>query len=259
MGLLAAYAVLAVCFFFAERGFPRVRQPILRRGIAADVLYVPIHIGLGIVARWTVGGTLTRLGTALLPADMTAVLAARPLALQLAALGVTLEASFYAIHRVKHHFDWWWRLHETHHSAVDLDWLTSARFHPLERVLDRALYLLPLAFLGVSDQALLIWAAADACCGMFAHSNLRVRLGPLIYLFNGPEMHLWHHSQRHAHRCNFGNNLSILDWLLGTAYLPDRYPDRLGVHDPDYPTNDVVAQFRYAFRSNPLGAPGSVR
>ena len=50
-------------------------------------------------------------------------------------------------------------------------------------------------------------------------------LGPIMkYIFNSPEMHIWHHSYElpkdHRYGINFGLTLSIWDYLFGTAYIP---------------------------------------
>lgn len=50
-------------------------------------------------------------------------------------------------------------------------------------------------------------------------------LGPAMsYLFNSPEMHIWHHAEhlpadRHT-GVNFGISLAVWDYLFGTAYQP---------------------------------------
>jgi lathosterol oxidase len=153
------------------------------------------------------------------------------------------------MHRAKHRFDWWWRLHETHHSSRELDWFSSVRFHPLEKILDRTIYLAPLLVLGVSDEALLLLAALDAGIASFSHANVSFRLGPLIYVFVGPEMHRWHHSRHpEAQRRNFSNNLSIFDWIFGTAWVPAEAPTEFGTDEADFPEGNIVKQFFYAFR-----------
>lgn len=50
-------------------------------------------------------------------------------------------------------------------------------------------------------------------------------LGPLMkYLFNSPEMHIWHHAYAlpadRRYGMNFGLSLSVWDWLFGTACIP---------------------------------------
>ena len=97
--------------------------------------------------------------------------------------------------------------------------------------------------------ALLALATLDATIASLAHSNSTIRMGPLIYFFVGPEMHAWHHSadpdrQRH----NFGNNLSVFDWIFGTAELREGRPDHFGTADPHYPQNHWLRQVFYSFR-----------
>jgi len=58
-----------------------------------------------------------------------------------------------------------------------------------------------------------------------------------------------------AQRCNFGNNLSIFDWLFGTAVLPDTLPEAFGLDDEAYPEGNIVRQFFYAFRRSLPSAP----
>ncbi len=61
-----------------------------------------------------------------------------------------------------------------------------------------------------------------------------ILLGPMMrFLFNSPEMHIWHHSyelpEDRRHGINFGLTLAIWDYLFGTAYLPHDGRDiRLG-------------------------------
>lgn len=254
MTMLLIFAVLAAFFAAAERLFPAREQPLLRRGFLADLAYIPIHFLMRVILNGTVAVALTRVAREVLPPGTIAVLSTSPLWVQVAAVLLVLDFFFYWMHRAKHQWDWWWRLHETHHSSEDLDWLSTARFHPLEKALDRLIYLLPLLVLGVSDEALLVLAAVDAFFGMMIHSNLPIRLGPLVYVLNGPELHQWHHApdadeQRH----NFGNNLSIFDWIFGTARLrPDPSP-RFGTGEPGYPHDSLAKQFLYAFRPRSAG------
>ena len=59
-------------------------------------------------------------------------------------------------------------------------------------------------------------------------------LGPVMkYLFNSPEMHIWHHTydlpEEHRFGVNFGLTLGLWDYIFGTAYVPkDGGENRLG-------------------------------
>ena len=70
--------------------------------------------------------------------------------------------------------------------------------------------------------------------------------GPIMkYLFNSPEMHIWHHAQElpneRRYGVNFGLSLAIWDYIFGTAYIPHDGRDiPLGFPGvEDFPTNFI--------------------
>lgn len=257
---------VGIFFFVAERLFGQRKQPVFRRGFWADVFYAPLHVALRIVINGTVAFWLSELGRQILPASMVDVLLDEPVWVQAVVLLLVLDLTFYVLHRLKHRWTWWWRLHETHHSSVDLDFFASVRFHPLEKILDRVIFLAPLLVLGPSTDAIIVWASFDVFFGMFGHSNLGLRLGPLKYVFVGPEMHRWHHVRDPAIReCNFANNFALFDWIFGTAYISKDEPADYGVDDESYPIENLWRQFWFAFRpsrrakADAAGAASAVR
>jgi len=247
--MLILFCLIAAVATLAERIAPARPQPLFREGFVPDVIYTVVNILLRIVLTGTVAIGITEGARQILPGWSVGVVSEAHFAVQLVCVVLLLDFFFYWMHRAKHHWNWWWRLHETHHSSDQLDWFSSVRFHPLEKILDRAIYLLPLAVLGPSEEVLLGLAAIDASIASLAHANLDVRIGPLNYLFVGPEMHAWHHAADANHqRTNFGNNLSIFDWLFGTASLPGGRPPKFGTGDDEYPQSNWLRQITYAFR-----------
>jgi sterol desaturase/sphingolipid hydroxylase (fatty acid hydroxylase superfamily) len=257
--MLSIFAGCAAVFLVAERLAPARPQPVLRRGFFLDCAYCAMSLAARTLVNGTLAIALSDAGARLLPGAAIGVLRGRPVWVQAAAIVVALDLVFYVLHRLKHdrRLLWLWRLHETHHASEDLDWFSSVRFHPVEKLLDRGIYLGPLLFLGVSDEALLVLAATDAAISTFSHANLDWRIGPLIYVFNGPEMHRWHHAKDPARQsCNFGNNLSVFDWLFGTAYLSRERPRDFGLRDPSYPRESLAGQLARPFRpAAPRPAP----
>ena len=76
-----------------------------------------------------------------------------------------------------------------------------------------------------------------AITGFFQHSNCRVKLGPLNYVVNGPELHRWHHSEfieESDH--NYGNALIVWDVIFKTRFLPEgRDVGLIGLMNRSYP------------------------
>ncbi|NNE54705.1 MAG: sterol desaturase family protein [Flavobacteriales bacterium] len=78
-------------------------------------------------------------------------------------------------------------------------------------------------------------------------------LGPIMkYLFNSPEMHIWHHSyelpEDRPHGINFGLTLAIWDYIFGTARIPKDGRDiRLGFPGIRKFPNSFWKQVTYGF------------
>ncbi|MEM1326539.1 MAG: sterol desaturase family protein [Bacteroidota bacterium] len=67
------------------------------------------------------------------------------------------------------------------------------------------------------------------------------------YLFNSPEMHIWHHAYElpdtHQYGINFGLTLAIWDYIWGTAHIPHSGKDiRLGFEGIEQFPQDFVGQ-----------------
>lgn len=249
MQMLLIFAVIAALAFACERLVPERKLPVFRRGFIADVLYTGLNIVIRIVFTNTLGLVLAEAGQRFFPAGSVNVVSTMPVWVQAVAVIFTLDFVAYWIHRGKHRYTWWWRLHAIHHSSAELDWFSSVRFHPVEKILDRVIYLLPLMVLGASEEAILVLATVDALIASFAHANARIRFGPLNYLIVGPELHRIHHSCESDHQGqNFGNNLSIFDWIFGTAILTAVPPTRYGVDDPCLDQENILNQLAYPFR-----------
>ena len=141
--------------------------------------------------------------------------------------------------RSAHSFGLLWRLHQVHHSPEKLYWLNVGRFHPIEKVLQMIVYTLPFLLMGVAEQVVAAYFVVYAVNGFFKHSNIRLRFGPLNYLFSTAELHRWHHSRipEESNR-NYGNVTILWDLLFGTWYLPERRQiTDIGIRDRSFPRN----------------------
>lgn len=143
------------------------------------------------------------------------------IAAQLVLAMVISQFGEYWVHRSLHTVPWLWRFHATHHSPGRLYWLNAARFHPVDTLLLQFVSSLPLLLLGTGETVLLLTLTWSAVHGLFQHSNIRMKLGPLNYIFSMAELHRWHHSLdvKEANN-NYGNNIILYDIIFGTMYYP---------------------------------------
>lgn len=155
----------------------------------------------------------------------------------------------YWLHRAAHTNRYLWNLHSVHHSVKQLYWLNTARFHPLEKILQMTMDSLPFLLMAVDKQVLSLYYLAYATNGFLQHSNILFRFGFLNYFLGTADLHRWHHSQNpEESNANYGNNVIIWDLLFGTWNLPkDREVEKLGLLEPEYPKtfiSHIVAPFK---------------
>lgn len=129
---------------------------------------------------------------------------------------------YYWFHRAQHMNRWLWQQHQIHHSDTSLNVTTSARHHWLEQPLRSFLILIPMNLLVQMTpvQSVMIGTFLGVW-GYIIHMNLRLGLGPLEFIFLGPQAHRIHHSILEQHRDkNFAAFFPIWDILFGTFYRP---------------------------------------
>ncbi|MDZ4803213.1 MAG: sterol desaturase family protein [Bryobacteraceae bacterium] len=245
----------SVLFLVAERFWPQRAQRTLRAGIGTDVFYLIFNseylgVLLGVVAAHTIAVLDRSLDlTNLRDYFCLGAISGQPLWLQLPALILIFDFAQWLIHNALHRVPWLWEFHKVHHSIQEMDWVGNWRFHWFEVVFYRTLLYVPAAFFGFSPVAMFWYGVLNTVVGHFAHANLSLRLGPLKYFVNSPEMHIWHHAHPLSGPAdrNFGIMLSVWDWLFGTAYCPQGDPARLGFTGvewyPKNPISQAVAPF----------------
>ncbi len=128
------------------------------------------------------------------------------------------------IHRLLHRVPWLWSFHQVHHSVEEMGFAAHLRYHWMETIVYRTLEYIPLAMIGFGIQDFILVHLFTLVIGHLNHANLYLPIGPLKYVFNSPQMHLWHHAEqlpKHApDGVNFGITLSVWDYLYRTAYVP---------------------------------------
>lgn len=144
--------------------------------------------------------------------------------LQLLTLFLVRDFVQWNVHRLLHRVPFLWEFHKVHHSVAQMGFAAHLRYHWMENVVYRSLEYLPLAMIGFGIDDFFIVHLFTLTVGHFNHSNFKLELGPLKYLFNNPQMHIWHHAKHlpseHPHGANFGLTLSLWDYLFGSAWMP---------------------------------------
>jgi sterol desaturase/sphingolipid hydroxylase (fatty acid hydroxylase superfamily) len=231
---------LSLAFVVLERLWPRwPAQRLWRPGIVTDLVYMVLngHF-LGVALAW-LAAPLVGLVAGLLAAQGLepgrGLVSGLGFWSQLTIAFFCLDLLQWSIHNLLHRVPFLWELHKVHHSIEHMDFWGSMRFHFGEVLVYKGLLYAPLLMLGFAGPVLLWLAVISTAIGHLNHANLRLRLGPVGYVLNGPEMHVWHHAHPSVGplNVNFAINLALWDWLFGTAYLPTTPgpPARLGFAD----------------------------
>ncbi len=143
---------------------------------------------------------------------------------QLLALFLVRDFVQWNVHRLLHRVPFLWEFHKVHHSVKQMGFAAHLRYHWMENVVYRSIEYLPLAMIGFGIDDFFIVYVFTLVVGHFNHSNFRLPLGPLKYLFNNPQMHIWHHAKAlpaaSPYGVNYGLTLSLWDYLFGSAYIP---------------------------------------
>ncbi len=251
--LLVLGAVFAVLshFWACNPGRPWWRK----RELVTDLCYwciIPLltrylRIGLLVLSAAWLFGINTLEGLVAFYGDGHGPLAQLPLWLQAAIFLVASDVMMYWVHRAFHR-PAMWRYHAVHHSSEHLDWISAARFHPVNVFLGSVLVDVVLLLAGISPNVLVFLGPFMIAHSAFVHANLNWTLGPFRYVIAGPVFHRWHHTtaERGGEK-NFAPTFPALDLMFGTFHMPkDRVPDTYGVADPMPQT--FGAQMLYPFR-----------
>jgi sterol desaturase/sphingolipid hydroxylase (fatty acid hydroxylase superfamily) len=78
---------------------------------------------------------------------------------------------------LQHTHPLFWRIHEAHHSAQSVDWLSGSRSHALEILINQTVEFAPIVLLGAPPEVAVLKGTIDALWGMYIHSNIDVRSG----------------------------------------------------------------------------------
>lgn len=142
---------------------------------------------------------------------------------QLLTLFVVRDFVQWNVHRLLHRVPWLWEVHKIHHSVEEMGYAAHLRYHFMETLVYRSIEYIPLAMIGFGLQPFIIVHLFALTIGHLNHANINLPLGPLKYIFNNPQMHIWHHAKEipeGSYGVNYGISLSVWDYLFRTNWIP---------------------------------------
>lgn len=232
MDYLAIF-ILACIYIPLERLIPlHPEQGTLRRDWLNDLIYLLFN-GFLVRAGFVVVGTVMILiFNRVVGPDPTPWVGTLPIWVQVIGAIIVADIGYYTAHRISHAVPFLWKFHAVHHSIEQMDWLATHRVHPVDQIFTNMLTFLPLYFLGFSLEAVAIRVGIYQAHALLVHSNVKLSFGPLKWLIASPEYHHWHHANEpEAYDRNFAAQLSIIDVIAGTIFMPKRRPARYGINE----------------------------
>jgi sterol desaturase/sphingolipid hydroxylase (fatty acid hydroxylase superfamily) len=213
-----------------------------KRGLVTDICYwliVPLftrygRIGFTVLFTAVLFGITTAQGISDFYDHGHGVLSRLPLWLQIGIYLLTAEFLLYWIHRAFHRGALW-RYHAVHHSSLDVEWISAARFHPVNIMLGTVAVDVVALLAGIAPDVFIFMGPIDTITSAFVHANLDWTLGPFKYVFAGPVFHRWHHTIEQGDK-NFAGTFSFFDLMFGTFHMPQgQLPQNYGIDDKNMP------------------------
>lgn len=227
-----AFVALSALFIPLERSFAARRQAHVRPEIGVDLTFFLFQNLLMLSVLLSFNTWLQAAVGPLAPASLGKAVDSLPFFLQVVLAVVAGDVLLYWGHRACHHFPILWRFHAVHHSAKTVDWVAAHREHPLDGLFSQLCLNLPAFFLGVGVHAVVPLFVLRGLFATFVHTNVRIPLGPIGFLFGDPVLHRWHHARVGRCRHNFANVAPYLDVLFGTHHRPADESYALGLEEP---------------------------
>ena len=147
---------------------------------------------------------------------------------------VATDFLLYWSHRVFHR-GFLWKYHAVHHASKDVEWISAARFHPVNLALGTCAADIAALLSGISPEVFIVLGPFTTIASVFVHANLDWTLGPFRYLVVSPVFHRWHHVSVVRDK-NFASTFAFWDWMFGTFYMPEGVlPEGYGIDDEAMP------------------------
>lgn len=177
---------------------------------------------------------------ALLPLGFNVWPSGWPLWSQLAIAILIADFGITMAHYMSHKIEALWRLHAIHHSVERMYGFNGLMKHPLHQGFELLVGTTPLLLMGMPIEIGALLGFSVAIQLILQHSNVDMKVGPIIYLWAVAPGHRHHHlASKTEGDVNFGLFTMVWDHLLGT-FINDRSSPRAGdigvAGRPDFPT-----------------------
>jgi sterol desaturase/sphingolipid hydroxylase (fatty acid hydroxylase superfamily) len=240
LGLAAVFTVLTY-FWACNPGRPWWQKP----DLVTDLCYwffIPIitryfRIGMLIAGAAVLFGIHTANGLIAFYENGHGPLAALPLVAQMIIFLIGEDLILYWTHRLFHGARLW-KYHAVHHSSEELEWISAARFHPINLFFGAVAADVIMLLIGISPNVFVVLGPITIAHSAFVHANLDWTFGPFKYVIATPVFHRWHHTaaERGGEK-NFAATFPVIDLIFGTFYMPaGELPDQYGIDDREFPT-----------------------
>ena len=252
--------ILSFLVYSLEIFFPwRKAQSKIRKDFWLDTFYMYFNLFLFplLIFKFAAEKTFNGLRVFLESIDLGFLIQNRvagfPIWIQILLLFLIRDFTHWNVHRLLHRVPFLWNFHKVHHSVKEMGYAAHLRFHWMESVVYNIIQFIPLALLGFTlDQYIGVYVFT-ILIGHLNHANIFLPLGPLKYILNNPQMHIWHHAKKLPrgvkYGCNYGLSLSIWDYLFGTAKIPKDGRDiELGFKDEEKFPKSFFQQIIYGFK-----------
>lgn len=250
---------ISIVVYALELAFPwRKKQAAIRKDFWLDTFYMFFNVFLfSLIGYGALSDVFVKLFNDFLANvfGITNLVAVRvstwPAWAQLLTLFIVRDFVQWNTHRLLHRVPALWQFHKVHHSVEEMGYAAHLRYHFVETLVYRTIEYVPLAMIGFGLQPFIIVHLFTLAIGHLNHANIYLPLGPLKYIFNSPQMHIWHHAKdlpKDSYGKNYGISLSIWDYLFGSVWMPHDGRDiPLGFPEVDNYPDDFLGQVKKPF------------
>ena len=129
---------------------------------------------------------------------------------------IFIDLIYYFYHRISHRSRFLWAVHMSHHSSEEMNFTVAFRqawLGPISKIP----FFMVLPLIGFDPVIVAVAGVLSTLWGIFGHTQIVRKLGPIEWFFVTPSHHRVHHGSNKSYiDKNYGNFLIIWDRFFGT-------------------------------------------